>query len=87
MTPQVIIRNAIPSADDELCNHILWGRTPFPAGSITARDLYQAARRLDRATKNKKILCELCDRIAAENSYTCLHCDDVLSKLRNKGLK
>jgi len=43
MTHAEIIRKAIPNADDELCEFILWGRTPFPAGSITARDLYQAA--------------------------------------------
>jgi hypothetical protein len=43
MTPAQIIRAAIPEADEVLCDHILWGRTPFPMGAITAQSLFKAA--------------------------------------------
>ena len=50
MTFEDVIKAAIPGADEFVCDHVLWGRTPFPMGKVTARSLYRAASRLRRAT-------------------------------------
>lgn len=84
MTPAQCIRAAVPDADDAFCDHILWGRTPFPMGKITARDLYKAANRLDRANKKGVRLCELCDNIAVDE-FNCKACNDALSLTRPVG--
>lgn len=59
-----IVRNAIPNASDELCDFILWERTPFPVGHVTARSLYAAANRFHRAYEHGKKLCMFCDKLA-----------------------
>lgn len=69
-----IIRSAIPNATDEICEHILWGRTTYPMGVITARSLYGAAKRFDRANKKNIRLCDFCDRIVRENRTECDIC-------------
>jgi len=78
MTIKEIIQNAIPNANEELCEYIVWSRTPYPCGALGARELYQAARRLKRATDNGHRLCDLCDRIAILNKSVCKKCDDAL---------
>lgn len=77
MTPADVVRAAIPNADAALVEHILWGRTPFPCGSVDARGLYQAAARLLRAERNGNCLCEMCDRLAGENGL-CQSCASAL---------
>jgi hypothetical protein len=47
-----VIKAAIPDADQSLCEHILWGRTPYPMGRVSARSLYQAASGFRRACDN-----------------------------------
>jgi hypothetical protein len=79
MTPAEIIRKAIPTADDATCDHVLWGRTPFPAGRITARTLYRAANRLKRASANGRRLCDWCDNLAVDG-WTCKACNDALHR-------
>lgn len=73
-----ICRAAKPGADEGWCDHILWGRTPFPLGRVTAQDLYRAASRQARAERNGRVLCDFCDAIAAPGAYTCSACDAAL---------
>lgn len=74
-----IVRCAIPDADDELCSHVLWGRTAFPFTRMTARTLYRAASRVRRAKEHGIELCTFCDRIAEPNSWECKGCSDALN--------
>jgi hypothetical protein len=73
-----VIRNAIPDATDELCEFVLWGRTPYPCGRITARDLYKSAHRFHRASIAGIRLCECCDRIAVTGMWMCAICSKAL---------
>jgi len=84
MTPAEIVRAAIPGADDSLCEHILWGRTPFPCGQVWARDIYRAASRWKRAEEQGNQLCELCDRLAAEGFILCDICNAALTRARER---
>jgi hypothetical protein len=77
MTPADCIRAAIPGADDALCDHIVWGRTPFPFTKLSARDFYRAARCFKRAQDHGISLCDFCDNIAV-NKFCCKACDDAL---------
>jgi hypothetical protein len=81
MTPYEVIRSAIPLADDNLCHDILWTRTPFPCGGISARSLYKAATTFDRAAKNKRRLCDFCDNLAQPGRWACAACDRALHKV------
>lgn len=80
MTPAQVIRKAIPDADDALCDHILWGRTPFPMGGITARGLYEAARRFQRAAVNGRRLCDWCNNLALTGEFMCVLCATAISQ-------
>ena len=71
MTFEDIIKQAIPDADEQLCEHILWGRTCFPAGQITAKSLYKAAARWRRAWINRIRLCDYCDQPALAGEFEC----------------
>jgi len=79
MTPADCIRAAIPGASDDLCEHIVWGRTPFPFAKLSARDFYKAASRFRRAADHGIKLCDLCDNIAVDG-WTCQACTDALSQ-------
>jgi len=74
-----IIKAAIPNADDELCEYIMWTRTSYPFDTITPKVLFSAARRFKRASDNKIKLCELCDRIADFDNCVCAKCHTALS--------
>lgn len=80
MTPADCVRGAIPSASDSLCDHIVWGRTPFPFTKLTARDFYKAASRYQRAAVRGIRLCDWCDNIAVDE-WTCQACNDALRRL------
>ena len=75
MNAQQIIQAAIPNADESTIDHILWGRTPFPCGPITARSLYKAAYQYKRACDNKISLCDFCDQKAVEGKWLCVRCE------------
>jgi len=79
MTILEIIQNAIPNANEELCEYIVWGRTPYPCVGLTAKALYKAASRLKRAIDNGNRLCDFCDRIATHGGV-CKKCDDALKR-------
>lgn len=83
LTTSDVIRAAIPDADDALCSHILWGRTPYPMGTITARGLYKAASGFARAGANNRRLCDHCHREALSGKWECQRCQDVLEAARN----
>ena len=73
-----VIRAAIPGADSETCEFILWEMTPYPCGTITAQSLYRAASRFQRAKNNKRRLCELCSNLAEEGKWNCTRCQQAL---------
>jgi len=73
-----IIQNAIPGANDDVCEFIMWARTPYPAGAVSAKSLYRAADRFRRANSNGLRLCDMCDRIAMPKRCVCKKCDDAL---------
>lgn len=77
MTPAHCIRAAIPGASDELVDHIVWGRTPFPFKKLGARDFYKAASRFKRASDRGVRLCDHCDNIAVDG-WCCQNCSDAL---------
>lgn len=79
MTPADCIRAAIPGASDQLCEHIVWGRTPFPFTKLSARDFYRAAHRFQRAEAKGIRLCDWCDNIAV-NRWNCQACNDALAQ-------
>lgn len=79
MTPADCIRAAIPEADDALCDHIVWGRTPFPFAKLSARDFYRAASRFKRAQDRGVRLCDFCDNIAIDG-WNCNACNEALSQ-------
>jgi uncharacterized paraquat-inducible protein A len=76
-----ICRAAKPDADEGWCQHILWGRTPFPFMRVTAQSLYRAAHRQARAERNGRILCDHCDAIAQPDAYICSKCEAALKPL------
>ena len=85
MTPHDIVRAAIPSADEDLCAHIILGRTGFPSFWKTdnpAREIYQAARRFSRAEANGRQLCDHCDNEVVGEIYVCLPCGIALGRVR-----
>ena len=82
LTAADIIRAAIPDADARLCEHILWGRTPFPCGRVDARGLYRAASSWRRAVAHDIRLCDMCDRIAMHGDILCRTCDESLKRAR-----
>ena len=77
---QDVIRAAIPNADQAECEFILWERTSYPFGLLTAKDIYKAAYSFDRACKNHLRLCEYCDRIAQPDKYMCSKCEEALRR-------
>lgn len=74
MQIQQVIRAVKPSATIEECEWILWERTPYPCGSITARSLYKAASQFIRACKNQFQLCDYCHNKVPEGKYVCDKC-------------
>jgi hypothetical protein len=77
-TASDICRAAKPNADEGWCNHILWGRTPYPFGRVTAQSLYRAASQQARAERNGRVLCDFCEAIAAPGRSCCQQCDAAL---------
>ena len=84
MTPIQVIQLAIPGAPEELCDHIIWARTPFPCGKITAQSLYKAARSWDRAQAKGIELCDFCEnRVPAGQRFLCERCSSALGRTDN----
>ena len=75
-----IVRAAIPDADDAIVERVLWGRTPFPIGAVTARGIYRAASGLRRAEQKSVRLCDCCHRIAQAGDWTCASCSEALRR-------
>lgn len=83
MNATAIVRAAIPGADADTVEHVLWDMTPFPVGRVgtqtIAQTIYQAASRLRRATANGIALCDHCKNRAAPNDCCCATCRRALS--------
>jgi hypothetical protein len=77
-----VIQAAIPGADEQTCDHILWSRTPFPMGRITARSLFKAASGTRRAAANNIVLCDHCDNRVTDHKWECNACHDGLMSHR-----
>lgn len=77
MNALTVIRAAIPNASEELCEHIVWGRTPFPFAKVPAQALYKAASRYARAKQNNVSLCDWCDNKATIRDL-CANCAKAL---------
>lgn len=75
-----VIKAAIPNADGDLCERILWERTPYPMGRVSAKSLYQAASRFKRANENKRRLCDCCHNQTENDKWTCAKCSAALEK-------
>ncbi len=72
------VQAAIPEADDELVDFVMWSRTAYPAITPTAREVYRAANRLRRATAAGRRLCDWCVRLADPPDYCCPSCAKAL---------
>ena len=79
-TAQEIVCAAIPGASAELADAILWNRTPFPCGPVSARDLFRAASAWRRAKANGIALCTLCDQVATPGHWDCGRCRAAVAK-------
>lgn len=77
-----VIRAAMPDASQDECEWVLWERTPYPMGHVTARSLFKAASRFGRATASGIRLCELCNN-RAEDKWTCGACQRALAACRD----
>ena len=84
MSPNDVVRAAIPDADQGMCEHIVWGRTPFPFKAVSARELYKAASRVQRAHRNGITLCMFCDNIAEAGDTECATCAAALDRCRKE---
>lgn len=73
-----VMRKAQANITEDEAEFILWERTPYPVGGITAKSLYQATRRFYRVIKNHRKCCELCDNLAKENDSLCERCARVI---------
>lgn len=73
-----IVRAAIPGANDHLVDHIVWGRTSFPFGRVSARDLFKAAHRWRRSGAQGLTLCDFCDNLVAPSAWVCYRCRAAL---------
>ena len=78
MQIQQVIRAAIPDATTEDCEWILWERTPYPCGGITARSIYKAASQFIRAVRNHLQLCVECHNKVSEGRCLCDKCQKGL---------
>lgn len=74
-----VVRAAIPGANEDDADYILWSRTSYPMGSVDAKTIHKAASRLERARVNGFELCDLCDDKASDNGL----CDKHLLALYN----
>lgn len=74
-----VIKAAIPEADESLCEYMLWERTPYPFGQVTAKSLYRAASRVKRARERKRTLCDFCDNEVTGEAHLCHRCETALS--------
>ena len=80
MIAEQIIKAAIPDANDDIVEHILGGRTSFPMGKVTARDIYKAAYRYRRALRNHIRLCDFCDNVVSGDDWYCTSCAPAFSQ-------
>lgn len=73
-----IVRAAIPDATCAVAENILWERTCFPVGRVTARDLYRAASRVRRCAAQGTRMCDFCDRLVGDEAKLCARCERAL---------
>ena len=70
-----IVRAAMPGASVEMCDFVIWERTPYPCAAVTPKSLFKAAARWRRASAAGRWLCSFCDNeIDAQQKWTCDTC-------------
>lgn len=84
MNAKRIVQAAIPNATDSVIAHVLWGRTPYPCGRITAQLLYRAASAWRRACEKGLRLCDFCHRVAEPDKWTCTQCREGFERCRRE---
>jgi hypothetical protein len=77
-----VVRAAMPDATEEDAEFIVWARTPFPMVEGAARNIYRAASGWARATRNGRVLCDLCWRAVTGEGMTCETCMRMLEECR-----
>lgn len=78
MTVIDCVRAGWPGATEDIAEYIIWSRTPYPCGAITAKTIYKAASTARRANDHGIRLCDFCDNPATENGMVCKRCDEAL---------
>jgi hypothetical protein len=78
VTPRDIVRGAIPDADDETIEYVIWGRTPFPF-RVDPREIYKAAAGYRRACKRGLTLCDFCSRPVDGEQWACERCEHAFA--------
>ena len=81
-----IVRAAVPDATDDFISYVLWERTPYPVGAVTAQQLYKAASGAARAYRNGILLCYFChNKLEAPDKLVCSTCKKVVERAHDMG--
>lgn len=86
-TVSAIVKEYFPDATEDFIEHVLWGRTAFPAGTVSGtyeEDVRQACIVLKEAQGKGIELCDMCDRPAIINRL-CESCYDTLHPKNAEG--
>lgn len=79
-TISAIVKEYFPDATEDFIEYVLWGRTAFPAGTVSGsyeEDVRQACIALKDAQEKGIVLCDMCDQPATVNRL-CKGCHDAL---------
>lgn len=77
-----VVRAGWPGASEREVEEVLWCRTAFPFGDLSARSLYKAASGSYRADKNGITICDFCHDRAVKDGL-CERCYRALRGGRN----
>lgn len=83
-TAAQVIRAAIPDADKDVIDYVLWNRTPFPFDA-RPRTIYRCAAGYNRASRNSIALCDFCRNRAESGAWACAPCRDALDPSTRQG--
>lgn len=80
-----VVKAAIPDATPEIIDWVLWERTPYPCGKVSAKKIYKASSSFVRASVSGIKQCELCSkgRVFGEG-FVCSRCKKQLARYRDE---